>query len=164
MDKEKKKTPLLLRFKLSIMIYIGIDCSKATFEVAIPKMKGYQSSKLGNVEEGFRKLLELLPADCQCVMEASGPYFCRLATFLCQHQVAVSVVNPLVVKRFAQMRLVRMKTDKADAKGSNLIPYYCSIWRKRNPSFVATRSGIYLADKSGNDTSGAINQATDGST
>jgi transposase len=97
------------------MIYIGIDCSKATFDVAIPKMKGYQASKLGNVEEGFRKLLELLPADCQCVMEASGPYFCRLATFLCQHQVAVSVVNPLVVKRFAQMRLVRMKTDKADA-------------------------------------------------
>jgi len=48
-------------------------------------------------------------------MEATGPYFCRLATFLHHKQVAVSVVNPLVIKRFAQMRLVRTKTDKADA-------------------------------------------------
>jgi transposase len=48
-------------------------------------------------------------------MEATGPYYCRLASFLHQHQVPVSVVNPLVIKRFTQMRLVRVKTDKADA-------------------------------------------------
>jgi transposase len=107
------------------MIFIGIDCSKATFDVAISQAKGYQTHKLANTEEGFKKLLELLPEDSLCLMEAdpkcmavsrsSGPYFCRLATFLYHHQIAVSVVNPLVIKRFAQMRLVRVKTDKADA-------------------------------------------------
>jgi transposase len=97
------------------MIYIGIDCSKATFDVAIPQAKGYQTHKLANTEEGFKNLLELISEDSLCLMEASGPYFCRLATFLYHHQVAVSVVNPLVIKRFAQMRLVRVKTDKADA-------------------------------------------------
>jgi transposase len=100
---------------LNQMIYIGVDCSKATFDVAIPQAKGYKTCKLDNTEEGFVKLLNLLAEGCQCIMEASGPYFCRLATFLYHHQVAVWVVNPLVIKRFAQMRLVRVKTDKANA-------------------------------------------------
>ncbi len=52
------------------MNYIGVDCSKTTFDVTIPKEKGYQTYKFDNIEIGFRKLLELLPAESQCVMEA----------------------------------------------------------------------------------------------
>ena len=48
-------------------------------------------------------------------MEATGPYYCRLSTYLYEKLIPVSVVNPLVIKRFTQMRLVRAKTDKADA-------------------------------------------------
>jgi transposase len=48
-------------------------------------------------------------------MEASGPYYLRLATFLAEKGITVSVINPLVIRRFCQMRLARAKTDKKDA-------------------------------------------------
>jgi len=55
------------------------------------------------------------PAD-HCVMEASVPYYLPLAMFLHEQGIKVSVVNPLVIRRFAQMRLSRAKTDKKDAQ------------------------------------------------
>jgi transposase len=60
-------------------------------------------------ENGFEKLKNLLPAEAHIVMEASDPYYCTLATYLHQHQIRVSVVNPLVIRRFCQMRMVRTK-------------------------------------------------------
>lgn len=50
------------------------------------------------------------------MIAATGPYYVRLATYLHQQDVGVAVVNPLVIKRFAQMRLRRTKTDQADAQ------------------------------------------------
>ncbi|MFT6064431.1 MAG: transposase [Paraglaciecola sp.] len=49
-------------------------------------------------------------------MEATGFYHYRLAQFLCKQNVFVSVVNLLSVKRFIQMKLAKVKTDKSDAK------------------------------------------------
>lgn len=49
-------------------------------------------------------------------MEATGYYHYQLAYFLVDHQIAVSVENPLSIKRFIQMKLSRVKTDKSDAK------------------------------------------------
>lgn len=95
--------------------YTGIDLSKETFDCSITTDTGVISKKFSNNIEGFEKLLKLLPADAQLVMEASGPYYYRLAFFLYEHQMRVSVVNPLVIRRFCQMRLVRTKTDKKDA-------------------------------------------------
>jgi len=48
-------------------------------------------------------------------MEASGPYYLKLATFLSEREIAVCVVNPLIIRRFSQMRMSRTKTDKKDA-------------------------------------------------
>jgi transposase len=48
-------------------------------------------------------------------MEASGPYYLQLASFLTDHHIGVSVINPLVIRRFCQMRMSRAKTDKKDA-------------------------------------------------
>src|SRR5215210_2913480 len=98
------------------MDYIGIDISKATFDVALPTAKAYKVKKYPNNAAGFAQLLQQLGADCCCVMEATGPYYMRLATFLHEQHIAVAVVNPLVIKRFSQMRLLRAKTDQADAK------------------------------------------------
>jgi len=95
--------------------YTGIDLSKETFDASITTDKGVIIKKFSHNEEGFVKLLKLLPTDVQVVMEASGPYYNRLAFFLYEHQVRVSVVNPLVIRRFCQMRLVRTKTDRKDA-------------------------------------------------
>lgn len=98
------------------MDYIGIDISKASFDVAFPTAKAYKLKKYTNNTAGFVRLLDDLGDGCCCVMEATGPYYLRLATFLHEQQIAVSVVNPLVIKRFSQMRLLRAKTDQADAK------------------------------------------------
>jgi transposase len=48
-------------------------------------------------------------------MEASGPYYLKLATFLHKKGIVLSVVNPLVIRRFSQMRMLRAKTDKKDS-------------------------------------------------
>lgn len=49
-------------------------------------------------------------------MEATGYYHYKLAYFLQEHEVLVSVENPLSVKRFIQMKLSKIKTDKSDSK------------------------------------------------
>ncbi|KIA92495.1 MULTISPECIES: IS110 family transposase [unclassified Flavobacterium] len=97
--------------------YIGIDISKLSFDVAI-KMENekYSHFKFSNDNAGFIKFKELLNQDYAiCVMEASGPYYLKLATFLFNRKASVCVINPLVIRRFSQMRMSRTKTDKKDA-------------------------------------------------
>jgi transposase len=102
----------------SIKNFIGIDVSKLSFDVAIEEAGGYKHFQLDNNEKGFKALLSLVAAssNCHVVMEASGPYYLRLATCLYNYGIDVSVVNPLVIRRFCQMRLTRAKTDKKDAQ------------------------------------------------
>ena len=95
--------------------YIGVDISKLTFDVAIRDGKSYQHYKFENKEEGFVALMKVLPEDSLVVMEASGPYYLRLASYLVSKNIRVSVINPLVIRRFCQMRMSRAKTDKKDA-------------------------------------------------
>jgi transposase len=98
------------------MNYVGIDVSKLTFDVAIEQQGKYDHYKFSNDRSGFKELLNLLKKDThRCVMEASGPYYQRLAVCLNNHEITLSVVNPLVIRRFCQMRLVKAKTDKKDA-------------------------------------------------
>ena len=114
------------------MIYAGIDIAKASFTLALPQPQaGYQDHLLPNNPAGFAQLMTLLPPHTHLVMEASGPYYLPLAVFLHQHHYPLSVVNPLVVRRFSQMRLRRTKTDKADARllsefGTNQTP---ALWQ-----------------------------------
>jgi transposase len=99
-------------------IVVGIDISKDSFDVALPhgsKEGCYQHLKFGNTAAGFKQLFSHLPAASHCVMEASGVYYLPLAIYLHGQGMRVSVVNPLTIKRFAQMRLMRAKTDKKDA-------------------------------------------------
>jgi transposase len=49
-------------------------------------------------------------------MEATSLYYEKLATFLHDAGIRVSVVNPLQIKAFGESRLSRQKTDRADAK------------------------------------------------
>jgi transposase len=93
---------------------IGIDISKASFDAHDLASRAH--TKYANKPGGFRKLIKKLPANVHVVMEASGPYYLPLAMYLHQNGVKVSVVNPLQIKRYSQMRLNRTKTDKKDAK------------------------------------------------
>lgn len=96
-----------------ITIYFGIDISKDVFDVYSSKGEFWQFS---NNVKGFRKFLKLLNEMSHCVMEATGYYHQQLAYFLREQGIKVSVENPLSIKRFAQMKLSKIKTDKADAK------------------------------------------------
>ena len=91
---------------------IGIDISKDYLDVY--DGMGYYQFK--NSLSGFKSLLNLTTVNTHCVMEATGYYHIRLAYFLLERGIAVSVENPLKVKRYIQMHLSRVKTDKSDAK------------------------------------------------
>jgi transposase len=93
----------------------GIDCSKDYFDIAVLREgKVTFKSRFTNNSKGF---MDMLPhvVDSHVVMEATGPYYFQLARFVYDSGVRVSVVNPLVIRRFAQMRMSRSKTDKKDA-------------------------------------------------
>jgi transposase len=96
--------------------FTGIDISKQTFDCSITVEGGKLiTRKFSNNINGFEKLLTLLPKDAHVIMEASGPYYFKLATYLFENSVKISVVNPLIIRRFCQMRMIRTKTDKKDA-------------------------------------------------
>ena len=108
----------------------GVDISKDVFDV-YGSLSGHNQFK--NDEKGFLKFLKLLPKTSLVVMEATGYYHYRLAQFLYKSKITVSVVNPLSVKRFIQMKLAKVKTDKSDSKGIceygqiNEVPIYTAL-------------------------------------
>jgi transposase len=108
----------------------GIDISKDVFDVYSEK-KGHQSFK--NDENGFKLFKKGVGKDALVIMEATGYYHYRFAQFLHKANVQVSVVNPLSVKRFIQMKLAKVKTDKSDAKAiceygqMNEVPLYSAL-------------------------------------
>ncbi|MEP1486789.1 MAG: IS110 family transposase, partial [Algibacter sp.] len=69
-----------------------------------------------NSISGFKKLVNFLDKSTICVMEATGYYHVRLAYYLLESGYGVSVVNPLKIKRYIQMDLSKIKTDKSDSK------------------------------------------------
>jgi len=93
--------------------YFGIDISKDSFDVINLQGKHFLFQ---NDKNGFSEFLKIIPKGSLCVMEVTGIYHLHLANFLHLKNIAVSVVNPLRIKRFSQMHLRRNKTDKADAK------------------------------------------------
>ena len=108
----------------------GIDISKSVFDVYSESAGHLQ---MANDQKGFKLLLKSLPERALVVMEATGYYHYRLAQYLYKKGVEVSVVNPLCVKRFIQMKLAKVKTDKSDAKWiceygqKNEVPLYNAL-------------------------------------
>lgn len=93
-------------------VYVGIDISKDSFDTYSP-VQGHQ--KFENNKNGFNAFYQQLQDDYAVVMEATGSYYQQLAHFLYHKGVKVSIINPLVIKRFIQMKLKKTKTDKSDA-------------------------------------------------
>ncbi|SDR91914.1 Transposase [Gramella sp. MAR_2010_147] len=107
--------------------FYGVDISKSFFDVVDQDGKHDQFS---NDVKGFKSFLKAIKKDSLVVMEATGYYHYRLAQHLYEKDITVSVVNPLSVKRFIQMKLSKIKTDKSDAKAiceyaqANEVPLY----------------------------------------
>lgn len=133
--------------------FTGIDISKQAFDCSITKGDGkIETKKMSNNLKGFEKLTSLLPSDAWVIMEASGPYYLKLATHLHEKGIKISVVNPLVIRRFCQMRMVRTKTDRKDA---TMIREYGiaeqpALWLPDEPSITKLKqlnAAIELMDK-----------------
>ena len=93
--------------------YFGLDISYLVFDVTDSNGNYYQFK---NNEFGFKKFTKLLNIESHCVMEATGYYHYQLAYHLLESGIKLSVENPLAVKRFIQMKLSKIKTDKSDSK------------------------------------------------
>jgi len=118
---------------------IGIDISKATFDVALYQNNSYQPGHFSNDPAGFKKLAKWLNKrnvnGRHICMEATGRYGQALALFLYQAEFPVSVVNPARIKAYSDSLLKRNKTDPEDAK---VIAHFCAtqnpdLWTPPSP-------------------------------
>jgi transposase len=96
-------------------IYTGIDVAKDSFVAATSREGKVTTTLHHNDKKGIAGFLKILPSQTWCIMEATGVYSLQLAIGLYEKGIKVSVVNPLQIKRFAQTKLKRTKTDKVDA-------------------------------------------------
>ena len=93
--------------------FVGVDISKLTFDAAFSDGR---KAAIPMDAEGFETFLAMLSPNDHVVMEATGAYYHKLAHYLHEHAITVSVVNPAVIAYFARMKLTRVKTDTADAE------------------------------------------------
>lgn len=99
--------------------FVGVDIAKDSFVVAKHGDKKNHYQTFDNQPAGFKKFLAWLEKHAQMpwvCLEATGHYSERLAIFLHQHQVQVSIVNPLQIKHYAIAILARNKNDIIDAR------------------------------------------------
>jgi transposase len=95
---------------------VGIDISKGWFDGSWEANGRERQQRYSQDPAGYASLVAATPAGSVYVMEATGVYYLALASYLHAHGQRVAVVNPLVIRRYGQMKLLRAKTDAADAR------------------------------------------------
>jgi transposase len=110
--------------------FIGIDISKAKFDVALLRCEKLKHKSFPNTAAGHASVLRWLREQgvtaAHVCMESTNVYGETLAEFLYDQGYGVSIVNPARIKGFAQSELARTKTDKADA---GVIARFCAALR-----------------------------------
>jgi len=99
---------------------IGIDVAKDTLAVSIYNGMSHEMTEIKYTKKEIKKVL-INPFKKEkemilFVMEATGIYHTKLAYVLYSEGYKVSVLNPFVIKKYAEMKLMRVKTDSVDAK------------------------------------------------
>lgn len=114
-------------------MFVGIDVSKNTLDVAVLQAQGKPRHKVfANTPSGHRQLLSWLHDNAQDLgvaaphvcLEATGTWADAVALALHEAGHQVSLVNPALIRAFGQSQLKRTKTDKADAQ---LIARFCQM-------------------------------------
>lgn len=103
------------------MISVGIDVSKGKSTACAIKPCGeivvspfefqHKETDLKSLCDMFRRMND----EIRIVMEATGIYHLPVATYLIEHGVFVSVVNPYEMKQYRTRGLRKVKTDRADS-------------------------------------------------
>lgn len=103
------------------MISVSIDISKEKSMVCILKPYGEliaEPYEIKHTDSDLKLLVEIIlefKEETRVVMEATGTYHFPVLSYLKEHNIFVSVINPLVMKRYSFVGLRKGKTDKMDA-------------------------------------------------
>jgi len=114
--------------KKESLIVVGIDVSKDTLDTSEFNGEKYKMLKIENSMKSItrfksQKKFVKNKENYLFVMEATGVYSSLLTYELYKDNFKVAVVNPLIIKRFAEMKMIRAKTDNQDAKTIALYGY-----------------------------------------
>ncbi len=103
------------------MFGVGIDVAKNKSMVAILSDDGEiikAPFEIANTESGLSLLctiMEGLDGEVYCVVESTSVYHFPVVSYLQENGIFVSVVNPLIIKKYASMDIRKVKTDKVDS-------------------------------------------------
>lgn len=103
------------------MVSVGIDVSKGKSTVCFLTGYGevlYKPFEISHTERELSHLIHLISSvkeDVRAVMESTGSYHLPILNFLKQHRIFVSVINPLVMHKYANLSLRKGKTDALDS-------------------------------------------------
>jgi len=103
------------------MIGVGIDVAKAKSMVSILSDDGEVIKapfEIANTESGLSLLCEIIkeiPDKVYCVVESTSVYHFPVVSYLQENDIFVSVINPLIIKKYVSMDIRKVKTDKADS-------------------------------------------------
>jgi len=120
---------------------LGIDVAKETLDVVLLDGVRLNYDQFLNTQKGHEELEQWLRKQTESrvhiCLEATGQYGDGVAEFFFAHGFPVSVVNPARIKYYANSKLRRNKTDKADAQ---LIAEFCirenpALWTPPPASF-----------------------------
>ena len=126
----------------NIGIFCGIDISKAHFDVCLAEGgKLSRPRRFNCTPRGMEEFLRDLPPGSHCVMESTGTYHCRLAYFLHERGIAVSVVNPLAAKYYMQSLLQRTHNDGtcSQALAQLGMERHPKLWKPVEAAYVEIR-------------------------
>lgn len=103
------------------IVSVGVDIAKDKFDAALL----YQSDKSSiqtfeNNDAGIKKFVRVLKKQktasaVPCVLESTGLYHLNMALMVHQAGYKVSVINPLITKKYQKSSIRNAKTDTIDA-------------------------------------------------
>ena len=103
------------------MVSIGVDVSKGKSTVCFLTGYGevlYKPFEISHTERDLSHLVDLISSvkeDVRAVMESTGSYHLPILNYLKKHGVFVSVINPLIMHKYANLTLRKAKTDALDS-------------------------------------------------
>lgn len=99
-------------------IVVGVDVAKDTLAASIFDGLTHEYIFIDYTQKAIHKELigrfKNFETSVVFVMEATGIYHSKIVYWLYSAGFNVSIINPLIIKRYAQMKMTRVKTDKSD--------------------------------------------------
>lgn len=107
--------------KMKYQYIVGMDVAKDSVQASRFDGTTFSDFSFPNQEKSFLKEIQKSipksdPSQILFVMEATGVYHLKLATALYKKGYPVAVINPFIIKKYAEMLLKKAKTDKNDAR------------------------------------------------